>query len=808
MVGCSPPHMSATRSALRRAQAPLALCVLRRSACADGCGSLLCRRRVVVHRECATLIAARRHVNERPFQELPEDISQGEAYAAARDALLQLNIMLRRGIEPDVLMYTSLISTMGRAGLEWQAYKLFSRMIEQSVQPLPETYVALRDATSRQRVALREQIQTKIEEAVDIFPEELAKAERERRNEEDRRCVAKFNEYMRGVLPATSSSTPASASLPAASNAAPEGERTACAGDPDAHLNGPEAGAASSSDTIATMHIRNPTDAWNTTHMAQEVRSHAQSTAKGSTSVELRASLERMDEEELRIFLTAQRQLRHGTKAQLVDRVLQTVSASSIRAMLDRRFHYFRSVEQILAADLRQLNTSEPSDVTPGSTADTGARADAAQDRTLERAEGESMKPEVLYAPWGILRKPQRRRSEPAAPRNAERLERVRLSEPELLLICSKAEVNDLDELPESLLRRYAYQFQLRWRRREGAGSLLEAVQWHATTYAASALRSGGEGAGSGESLASPAPTPPIRLQKEAEGMQATLDNYEAFRVIAQRTSNLQVVDSKEINRHLQHVRQDALRRERKMENALRRERHVMEAAGLAASAKSFTPPPAGHNTEMQVLGVTGGTPLDGAGNDAVLEPTSAPPLALVESKGHGGGGELTGGGDDGATAAGELPPWALFEEEDEFNLSSGHFGDPEVGRLQELSDSRMQVLPSRIAQAQWSVDLQLLPTSLKDILQEAELEQQRRHEAIEKEYQRRLRYSKYRKWDKMITNAQQKRRRQAQDDRGEETAGTVKPVPAKRRLAQLLRKGYDKQKVSATVQAKYNRSL
>ncbi|AYU79031.1 hypothetical protein conserved [Leishmania donovani] len=716
--------------------------------------------------------------------------------------------MLHRGIEPDVLMYTLLISTMGRAGLEWQAYKLFSRMIEQNIQPLPETYVALRDATSRQRVALREQIQTKIEEAVDVFPEELARAERERQREEDRRCIAKFNEYMRGVLPATTSSTPVSAPSLTAAGAAPEAEGTPsgdCAGAPS---GASEARTASSSGTIATMHIRNPTDAWNTTQMAQDVRSHAQSTAKGNTAVELRVSLERMDEEELRIYLAAQRQLRHGTKTQLIDRVLKTVSASSIRAMLDRRCHYFRSVEQILAADLRQLNMSEPSDITPVSNADAGARADAAQDRTLGNAEKDSLTPEVLYAPWGILRKPQRRCKEPAVPRNAERLERVRLSEPELLLIHSKAGTNDLDELPESLLRRYAYQFQLRWRRKEGAASLLQAVQWHVTTYVGSALQNGGEGADAGDLLASPAPTPPIRLQKEAEGMRETLENYEAFRVIAQRTNNLQVVDSKEINRHLQHVRQDAMRRERKMENALRRERHVMEAAGIAASAKSFTPTPTENGGEMQVLGVAARTPLGGAGQDVVLEPTSSQSSALVESQSHCGGGEATGKGEDGATAS-ELPPWALFEEEDEFNLSSGHFGDPEVGRFQELSDSRMQVLPSRTAQAQWSVDRQLLPTSLKDIVQEAELEQQRRREVIEKEYERRLQYTRYRKWDRMISKAQQKRRRQAQDDREEEEARVaVKPLPAKRRLAQLLRKGRDRQKVSAAVLAKYNRSL
>ncbi|GET88794.1 hypothetical protein, conserved [Leishmania tarentolae] len=806
MASSVPIHMSSTCAALRRTQVPLSLCVPHRRLHADGCGLLVCRRSAGVHHLFDICTVARRYVNERPFQELPEDVSQGEAYSVARDALLQLNIMLRRGIEPDVLMYTSLISTMGRAGLEWQAYKLFSRMIEQNIQPLPETYVALRDATSKQRVALREQIQTKIEEAVDVFPEELAKAERERQREEDRRCIAKFNEYMRGVLPATTSSAPVSAPSLTAASAAPGAEGTPSADRADAPHNASEAGTASSSDTIATMHIRNPTDAWNTTQMAQDMRSHAQSTAKGNAAVELRTSLERMDEEELRVYLAAQRQLRHGTKAQLIDRVLKTVSASSIRAMLDRRSHYFRSVEKILAADLRQLNMSEPADAAPVPTADTNTRTDVAQDRTLGKAERESLAPEVLYAPWGILRKPQHRCKEPAVPRNMERLDRVRLSEPEVLLIHSKARTNDLDELPESLLRRYAYQFQLRWRRKEGASSLLQAVQWHVTTYVGSALQNGGEGACSGELFSSPAPTPPIRLQKEAEGMQETLENYEAFRVIAQRTNNLQVVDSKEINRHLQHVRQDALRRERKMENALRRERHVMEAAGLAASAKSFTPLPSDNDGEMQVLGVTSGKPLGSAGQDVVLEPTSSESSALVESQSHCGGGGAADKRDDGATAS-ELPPWALFEEEEEFNLSSGHFGDPEVGRFQELSDSRMQVLPSRTAQTQWSVDRQLLPTSLKDIVQEAELEQQRRHEAIEKEYERRLQYVKYRKWDSMIFKAQQKKRLQAQGD-GEESSGAVKPLPARRRLAQLLRKGRDRQKVSATVLAKYTRSL
>jgi hypothetical protein len=727
--------------------------------------------------------------------------------------------MHRRGIEPDALMYTSLIATMGRAGLEWQAYKLFSRMIEQDITPLPETYVALRDATSKQRVALREQIQTKIEEAVDVFPEELAEMERKRQREEDRRCIAKFNEYMRGVLPATGASapatTPAAAAVDESSSAGStqvKGEHTTTTTTTTNRSSGDEGAYALSSPSVASMHIRNPRDAWNAAQMAKEHRSHAQGLAKGDAAIDLRTALSRLDEEELRIYLAAQRQLRHGTKEQLVERVLQKVGGNAIRAMLDRRAHYFRSVEQILAADLRQLNMSGPADAAHEAGSGAAAKKEkslskAKNDRTLAQQEREAVGPEVLHAPWGILRKPMRRRREPPAPRNAERLERVRLSEPELLLLRQRAETNDLDELPESMLRRYAYQFQLRWRRSEGAASLLQAVRWHVTTYFPSALRPAGGDSGEVGLVEGATPTPAIRLQKEEEGMRQTLENFEAFRVIAQRTNNLQVVDSKEINRHLQYVRQDTIRRERKVEHALRRERHMMEAAGLAASAKTFTPLPTEDAGELQVLGVTAGEA------EARVPPgPDVPPTSLIAA-GRADDSDVPAvskedlSDDDVAEddAVNELPPWALFEEEDEFNLSTGRFGDPSTGRFQELSDSKVRLLPSRAAQAKWSVDRQLLPTSLKDIVQEAELEQQQRREAVEQEYQRRLQYTKYRKWDHLITKAQAKR---LQERAKEAVGGVTQPLPPKRRLSQLLRKGQDRRKVSEEVQAKYRKGL
>jgi hypothetical protein len=80
--------------------------------------------------------------------------------------------MVDQGIEPDVNMYTHLIATMAGARLEWQAYKLFSRMLEQGLQPLPETYEALQLATSTDRSKLTKDIEKKVREVMAAQPTE------------------------------------------------------------------------------------------------------------------------------------------------------------------------------------------------------------------------------------------------------------------------------------------------------------------------------------------------------------------------------------------------------------------------------------------------------------------------------------------------------------------------------------------------------------------------------------------------------------------------------------------------------------
>lgn len=783
---------------------------LSRAAC------LCCARRLTaVHRSngslgCTTaLVTALRSVHERPFFELPHDPARGEAYEVARDALLQLNIMTRRGIEPDALMYTSLIDIMGRAGLEWQAYKLFSRMIEGNIRPLPETYVALRNATAKHRTKLRDEIQTKIEESISTFPEELAEGELERRREEDRQCAAKFEDYMRGELPPPLPFN--SAVSPRQSSSADTGPGAAMTtGDGGRVASASVKGDSSMSEPVMTMKIRNPTDAWTTAQHAEEVRGQPQQLARGDSVGDLRAALSRMHEEELRIYLSAHRQLRHGNKEALIDRILENISEQRIRAMLGRRKHYFRSVEQILAADLEELKSAPMSSPSlPAISMQKNLHAGEA-DRTMTKAETKSTAPEVLQTPWGIIRKPLKYREDRTMSAHEShtkpgegamgRLEKVRLTAPELFLIRRKAESNDLDELPESLLRRYAYQFRLHWRRRDPL-SLVNAVSWHATTFLVPNSRDTAEGEEESQNAVTvPPPTPAIRMQKEKEGMQQTLENFEAFRIISQRTNNLQVVDDKEINLHLKRVRRDALRRERKTEEELRRESNILAAAGLAASAKSYTSPPDERSDAEGGTHVLGweGREDDPSSVAALEDVASASTDVPLDESNH------------QSAPLDELPPWELTAGEEEFNLSTGRFGDPDVGHYQELSDSTIRVLPSRAAQKQWSVDRHLLPDNLRDVVARAELEQLRYRESVEEEYTRRRQYAKYRKWDNMIQKAAKRKEEAATGDGGGEgdESRPVRPLPAKKRLAQLLRQGAAKQKVSAAVKEKFNREL
>lgn len=875
----------------------------------------------------------RRCVHDAPYNDIPLPSgytpSRGgrtasgsvDDYEAARDALLQFNLMVRRGIEPDALLYTSLIRLMGRAGLEWQAYKLFSRMVEANVRPLPETYVALRDATDPSRQKLREDIQAKLEEAVQRFPGELAEDELARRRQEDAECWRLFEASLQAELPAP---TPEEVE---AGRSASSSSSTTTTGTTEIEE---EAGRAANapSEPLGTVHIRHPRDVWNTAELVETLRQDEKGIASGDRRESLRAELEKLHEEELRIFLTIHRQLRHGTASQLIDRILRTVSEERVRAMLQRRRHYFRSVESLLKNDMEALQreknggervrvegvirANEREEAADGLTATalsdpplSPLYTDVDADTTTTSEEKHVTAPDVLYTPWGFLRKPRRAATATTTfqqRQNVERLVRLQLTEEELTLLRHKAEGGDLDEVPELLLRRYAYQFQLRWRRRRGSGdpqSLLETVAWHLTTFFSlettntqtgspgqlggadlessdnhvSAERAGSDGNPSGDSVptptvvfsASPPPTPALRRQRELQGLQRTLDQYEAFRVMAQRAQNLQVVDHKEINLHLHTIQRERNAKERKAAEWSRREGHLMAAAALAKSAVEYDGPSVsvssasssgdvGGGTGMEerpfaVLGLhtpnpatteadeeeddddnsphsgVGDTVTDGDRHRHHLKPSSPIHHQQQQQEENQGQGQKEVERGEEEEEEEELPPWALTAGEDEFDLSTGRFGSPELGRFRELSDSKVRLLPQRAAQRKWRVDHALLPASLQDSVREARRQEEQRHAAVEAEYQRRSRYASYRKWDKLLDRAQKKKKSEVEadivlwdpptdeegsGDQGGKTAphykktnhstsrgvGT-KPLPAPKRLAQLLRKGMEKQRVS-----------
>lgn len=665
-----------------------------------------------------------------------------KALEEARDALLQFNLMIRSGVEADNLMYTSLIDTMAKAGLEWHAYKLFSRMIEAEVRPLPETYLALLNATSHTRSKLREDIKTKLDDCIATFPAALAEEEARRMREEDAACwkafEASFHEAPTSSVGGTTAVQPAPVASETEEDPVPPG----------------------------VVHIRSPRDVWNTAAYAEQMRGEAKRRMKEAVREPLRSELAKLHEEELRIFLSVHRQLRHGrSKSELVERILETVGEEAIRGMLKRRRHYFRSVESILKHDLDALQH--------GPRAGDGTRpappTSSFSPSSLTAGEAYGVAPEILHTPWGFLRKPTR--SPQASPSsssrvpspNEERLLRLQLTEEEMRLLWTKAVAGDLDEVPELLLRRYAYQFQLRWRRGEDSSSdrsLLQAVGWHVTTFFAADLGYN----------PSPAPTPHLRRERERLGMQRTLEQFEAFRVMAHRTQNLQVVDHKEINLHLHRVRRESAKAEKAQHEEARREAHRAEAAALGEAAMRFEGPspdvlqPQPYPESSQVLGAESASTAGAAGS----EPE-------------------------------ELPPWELTGGEDEFHLDTGRFGDASVGRYRELSDSNIRLRPQHAALKQWKVDEALLPVTLKDRIAQAQQEEAQQRAAVEAEYQRRLQFRGYRKWDRLLSRSKAKK----QLIKEEEAEGAVKPIPASRRLSQLLRKGRE-EKVSDALLKKY----
>jgi hypothetical protein len=253
------------------------------------------------------------------------------------------------------------------------------------------------------------------------------------------------------------------------------------------------------------------------------------------------------------------------------------------------------------------------------------------------------------------------------------------------------------------------------------------------------------------ESSASASVSKSLRAQTAAEGIKKTLENFEAFRIVSQRTQNLQVVDSREINLRLKDNRLSSSIGEKKAEMTQRRERNLMASEMLQKQASEFVPPMEDRSSEMSVLGVEG--------------------------------------------AKHELPPWAIHGDNGEaFNFRTGRFGDPHEGRLQELSDGRFKVLPRRDAAEEYRVDAKLLKPELRSELESARRNEDQRTAALAAERSERMHHQRFRRFDSFVRKAKDKQRVAKERDAA---TGVVTPISEKKRMSHYLRAGNDKRKLS-----------
>ena len=222
---------------------------------------------------------------------------QSSVEEAARDALIHFNLMIRQGHKPSAVVYTNLIHTMGKAKWEWQAYKLFSRMLEEGVLPLPETYVALRNATSSNRRKLINDINSKIQSYTKEFPELLLKRQEKSHMSIERTLEAEenmFNQLKDGSLVDVLDKLYGNSHLPI---------------EPDTKL--------SKISKYSSMHIGHPTEVWEIqkTMNAQDAKSESNGLTRYASNLKQEDKAALLDKmrilhiEEMKILLAIKRQL-------------------------------------------------------------------------------------------------------------------------------------------------------------------------------------------------------------------------------------------------------------------------------------------------------------------------------------------------------------------------------------------------------------------------------------------------------------------------------------------------------------------
>jgi hypothetical protein len=582
-------------------------------------------------------VCAIRHIHEAlPPVRRSRAANQATRQENAKMALLHLNVMIDQGMEPDVLMYTNLIAIMGAAKLEWQAYKLFSRMLGQGLRPLPETYLALQRATNPARAQVIADLERRIHETSLALPGQVAQVEKGRRDAEDREAQRAFDALLGEAADAPDpfriTSASSSPSPTAADNTT---SKTYRFGDD---------GPIPSIDITSPRGVMAALDA-----MKGQARSEVIAAENAKRAVELTAKLAKLHEEELRIFLTIHRQLRDGTKEDMINRVLSVVPGEKIDEMLSRRKRYFRAVGDVLELQVRELREAgSGGDVADGAPSDDWG-PDAAAEENRDNSENNQLNgdvkphereanavvrsiqheaagdlapaasanddvdilshsdlvpnadktqmvtsadrfsaaPEAIRTPWGVIQKPVTagiKMTEKQAP-NPERDDAMALSDEEIAQVYISARTGAINEVPLHLLRRYCRQYRLSWKRSAGPDAIAAQVSWHAETFPPSSVleRVGGEAYNlfsSGTRESGDVIEQRRRAREyeiERRGAAETQERFDALRIIAKRCGNVRLVDSADISKAISRFRR---------KNAMAARQAKEEAQRLDAMAK------------------------------------------------------------------------------------------------------------------------------------------------------------------------------------------------------------------------------
>ena len=258
-------------------------------------------------------------------------------YANAQTALLQFNVMVRQRVRPNVKTYTHLIAIMGKAHMELSAYKLFNRMLQQNITPIPETYQALLMATSPMRVQLLQEIQRKLHQSVSSQPRRILKRRRELRSE----ALVESERYLEELVTDDPNKM-------AELNLKRDLEKMKVAALRDSGLQDEDVDPES---PMATVYVSTLRKAFYGNEWANAGKNKLTAEQRAS----LRPRVEQLSDLELEMFLSIHRQEKRSSaeeglaaRTRNVDVVLNNVNEGFIYEMLKQREEYVNAMREIM----------------------------------------------------------------------------------------------------------------------------------------------------------------------------------------------------------------------------------------------------------------------------------------------------------------------------------------------------------------------------------------------------------------------------------------------------------------------------